>query len=150
MRIILILNSLLGICLASTCPNLLPWDYGARGPEIWPFIYSSCAGVEQSPINIIGRNAKFNPNLRPFELVNDNKWISFEATNEELSIYFKPVDEKPILLEGSTLTKEHKLQVFIFRWVCFILSIRTNKLRFSIIFKINQRVKIIYKVLNIK
>jgi hypothetical protein len=66
--------------------------------------------------------AKINPNLRPFELVNDNKWISFEATNEELSIYFKRIS--PIFFQPFYHLVEKK--EFVFRIWFIICSFFSN------------------------
>lgn len=116
MKLILILNYIIKT-LSISCPNNLDWDYGAKGPEIWPLLDKSCDGQSQSPISIKSSEAKFNPKLKSFELLYDNKWIEFEAVNKRLSIYFMPVDKRIITVEGSTLTERHILETFWFTWV---------------------------------
>lgn len=46
------------------------WDYYEKGEDVWFKDFPACAGMSQSPINIVNAKAKYSSSLKPFVFEN--------------------------------------------------------------------------------
>lgn len=76
------------------------YDYQALGPDVWFLTWPQCAGMSQSPIDIVPDEVYHNSNLKPFKFFNyDN--ITLEAYGGESNIGFGLDENKFIGVSGS-------------------------------------------------
>lgn len=57
------------------------WNYGSMGPDEWFEQYPQCAGILQSPINIVSSSAVYNSKLSDILFINYDKILYWNATN---------------------------------------------------------------------
>jgi carbonic anhydrase len=57
------------------------WNYEDKGEDYWPKLYAQCAAKQQSPINIITANTKFNRDLKRVKAENTYKVLNFSVFN---------------------------------------------------------------------
>ena len=66
------------LALLSLIKSLEAKYYEEDGPDSWFINYPTCAGLQQSPINIESSNIIYDASLKPFEFFNYNYIFDME------------------------------------------------------------------------
>ncbi|CAF1650620.1 unnamed protein product [Rotaria magnacalcarata] len=92
------------------------WDYAKNGPDVWKENYPTCAGENQSPINIRTRCTVFQPFSR-FEFTSIYyEPIKFNLTNNGHTIKAVPNNPTSISLTGGNLKGTYLFESFHLHW----------------------------------
>ena len=63
--------------------------YEENGPDTWFLDYPTCAGLQQSPINIESSNILYDPSLKPFKFVNYNYIFDMQLKVQDNNSYHR-------------------------------------------------------------
>lgn len=89
------------------------WDYSVdHGPSNWGKYWKT--GERQSPIDILTKLAKYDPNLKPFTI--DYTPIDLSVKNIGVNFSVTLNDDRALKLKGGALENEFKLREFHFHW----------------------------------
>jgi carbonic anhydrase len=93
------------------------WNYLDFGPDEWPFLFTTCAGSQQSPIDIAPSTAKFDSSLKPFVFNNYNKSYDFNFYFNGHSVVMAPLASSSVpSVSGSNYNGAYNLAQFHFHW----------------------------------
>jgi len=111
----LVLLGLINLCRSS---GDIPWDYGANGPYSWANNFLLCAGVTESPIDIIVASTNVSQ-FTPFEFSQGyDSEQTFTLTNNGHSIKAvqKDTNGPSLQLTGGDLNGVYKFVNFHLHW----------------------------------
>lgn len=93
------------------------WGYGAsNGPDKWAEEYPVANGPRQSPINIVSKEAMFDPSLKPLKLkYNPNDAMSILNNGHSFQVDFVD-DTDSSILTGGPITGTYRLRQFHCHW----------------------------------
>ncbi|CAF1325685.1 unnamed protein product [Rotaria sp. Silwood1] len=115
MHRIMIFLYVLPLVLVNTI-NSANWDYGKHGPDVWKEISSTCAGNNQSPINI-QTACTTHQTFDPFHFTSIHyQQIKFKLTNNGHTINAVPNSPTTISLTGGNLKGTYVFESFHIHW----------------------------------
>ncbi|MEQ2178298.1 hypothetical protein GOODEAATRI_012580 [Goodea atripinnis] len=93
------------------------WGYGpTNGPDTWMERFPNAKGLRQSPINIVTKEAQFDPSLKPLKIKYD-PYNSRDILNNGQSFQVDFVDDTDSsTLTGGPICGTYRLNQFHFHW----------------------------------
>jgi len=65
----------------------IDWNYDRKGPDAWPYLFKTCSGLSQSPINIETDKTKINNGLSELIMKNFDQEIQFTFLIKDYSSF---------------------------------------------------------------
>lgn len=119
--LVVVLNSVNAIDLSAI--EVPDWNYKNLGPAEWPYMLKYCKGIEQSPINIKGKETVYVEDLADIEFINYNYTMPFNLYNTGQSLVMKPEGISAGVfgrimpaINGYGIDSLHELIQFHFHW----------------------------------
>jgi len=91
------------------------WNYSELGPDHWNNNVKTCAGEEQSPIDIIASSARYDRTLEPIHLIRYEEVHNWNVTHTGQTINLYPSDGE-LQINGSNFGEPFTLAQFHFHW----------------------------------
>ncbi|RNA40423.1 carbonic anhydrase 7, partial [Brachionus plicatilis] len=97
-------------------PKSAHWNYESEGPDFWKEEFLNCRGEKQSPIDIAPDYLKYDPNLKPLNFINYEKYSNWNVSHNGHTVTVKNVNDEIFSINGSDFNKKFNLLQFHFHW----------------------------------